>query len=195
VTSFDIVLGQVEDAAEILALQSQNHISNLPIETLPSGFVTTQLSYDTLAQMCAKQGIWVARASNGELVAYACANSWDFYGESPFFDTAKALLPLDWDGRYVKADNSFQYGPVCVTHSFRGQGVLGQLVETIKAHNAPRFEFGITFIDIRNERSLAAHERKLGFRRLALLPYGDVTYRMLSFPLRNGAQVEGGLHS
>lgn len=86
--------------------------------------------------------------------------------------------------RFVRADNSLQYGPVCVAESFRGQGVLEGLIESIKTHYAPYFEFGITFIDARNSRSLAAHERKMGFRRLALLPFEAVTYHLLAFPCR-----------
>ncbi|BCM93178.1 hypothetical protein IAD21_05066 [Abditibacteriota bacterium] len=182
--SFSIALARAEDTDDVLALQDQNHVSVLPIETLASGFVTTQLSPDTIAQMRANEGVWTVRASNGDLVGYACANDWPFYGDGPFQNSAKSLLPCDVNGRSVKVDNSFQYGPVCVAQEFRGQGVLELLVATIKAHYVPRFEFGITFIDTRNERSLAAHERKLGFHRLALLPAGSVIYNMLAFSTR-----------
>ncbi len=182
--SFSIAPARVGDAAEILALQRQNHVSNLPAHTLANGFVTTQLSPDTLAHMCAEQGVWTARDSSGVLAAYACANAWGFYGEGPFHSAALALFPLELDGRLARADNSFQYGPVCVGESFRGQGVLWRLIETIKAHYAPQFEFGVTFIDARNARSLAAHERKLGFCRLADLPFESVTYHVLAFPSR-----------
>lgn len=182
--SFSIALAQLEDATDILVLQEKNHVSALPAETLASGFVTTQLSLDNLARLCAEQRIWVSRAEGGELAAYVCAYQWGFWGEGPFQLAAKALLPLDYEGRAVSDNNSFQYGPVCVAQEFRGQGVLEGLVKTVKAHYAPRFEFGITFIDIRNERSLAAHERKMGFRALVLLPFEDVTYHMLAFSTR-----------
>jgi hypothetical protein len=184
VQTFSVAVAQAEETASILNLQDQNHVSALPTETLASGFVTTQLSPETLAKMREQSGVWTARATDGTLAGYACANGWNFYGDGPFQRAAKALLPLNLDGHYVTAENSFQYGPVCVAHDFRGQGVLEQLVGTIKEHHAPRFEFGITFIDVRNERSLSAHERKLGFRRLALLPFDTATYHLLAFTSR-----------
>lgn len=184
VPSFSIAPATQGDTTDILILQSQNHVSNLPLDTLPNGFVTTQLSNETLALMCAEKGIWAARDAAGSLVAYACANPWEFYGDGPFQDAAKALFPLDLDGRLVRAQNSFQYGPVCVAESFRGQGVLNGLVETIKTHYAAQFEFGVAFIDTRNLRSIEAHERKLGFRRLALLPFEAAIYHVLGFPRR-----------
>jgi hypothetical protein len=151
---------------------------------LANGFVTTQLSSEMLARLCAEKGIWIARDSAGTLMAYACANPWEFYGDGPFQEAAQALFPLELDERLVTAQNSFQYGPVCVAQLFRGHGVLEQLVETIKNHYTCRFDFGITFIDTRNLRSLAAHERKRGFCRLALLPFETVTYHVLAFPSR-----------
>lgn len=183
-SAFSVAPAKPEDDRDILALQDENHVSALPADTLASGFVTTQLSLESLARMRANKGIWAVRASGGALAGYVCANDWDYYGEGRFQSAAKALLPGDVNGRAVKADNSFQYGPVCVAHSFRGQGVLELLVEAVKLHYAPRFEFGITFIDVRNLRSLAAHERKLGFRKIALLPFETVTYHMLAFPTR-----------
>jgi hypothetical protein len=184
VHSFTIALATLGDTTDILSLQSENHVSNLPAETLPNGFVTTQLSSETLAQMGAQRGIWTMRDESGVLAAYACANPWKFYGDGPFAEAARALFPLNMEGRTVTAQNSFQYGPVCVAKPFRGHGVLERLVETISNHYACRFEFGITFIDTRNLRSLAAHERKLGFRRLTLLPFESATYHVLAFPTR-----------
>jgi hypothetical protein len=184
VTSFTIAPARSEDVAEIIALQDQNHVSTLPAESMADGFVTTQLTPDSIARMSHNGGIWVARAASGSLAAYACANGWDYYGDGPFQSSAKALLPRQVHGRAVTPENSFQYGPVCVAAPFRGQGVLEQIIGVVKTHYAPRFEFGITFIDTRNARSLAAHERKQGFAPLALLPAGNVTYHMLAFPTR-----------
>ena len=182
---FSVAPARLEDDDEILALQELNHVSALPPETLADGFVTTQLSRETLALMRAREGVRVARASDeGALLGYCCANPWVFYGEGPFQSAAKALLPFDFDGRAITAANSFQYGPVCVAGAARGQGVLAALVEATRARYAPRFEFGITFIDARNARSLAAHERKLDFRRFARLPFGSVVYHVLAFPTR-----------
>ena len=183
VNSFQILPAQPCDFHEILALQNQNHLSNVPENELASGFVTTQLTLESLEKMRENGGVWIARANNenGDLAAYACANDWPFYGDGEFQKLVRKLFPLTFDGRVVSFENSFQYGPVCVATDFRGRGLLPRIVGAIKTYYAPRFGFGITFIDARNVRSLAAHERKLGFREIALLPFDIVTYHMFAF--------------
>jgi hypothetical protein len=84
----------------------------------------------------------------------------------------------------VDKNNSFLYGPVCVASEFRGQGVLAQLFDGIKANWCDRYPFGITFIDHRNARSLEAHGRKLGLTFLLDLPYDTTIYHVLGFPTR-----------
>ena len=81
---FSIALAELSDFEAILALQGQNHLSQLSEASLGDGFVTTQLTPQTLESMRANAGLWVARNLSGELMAYACSNDWNFYGESPF---------------------------------------------------------------------------------------------------------------
>lgn len=175
-----VQLAQPADFAAILALQEQFHLSSLPETQLAQGFVTTQLDGETLAQMHEQRAIWVAK-SGDQLAAYACAVEWNFYANSRFVEAVFEQLPLSFDEKSVTADNSFIYGPACIAAEFRGQGLLPQLTDAIKARYADSREFGVCFIDARNKRSLAAHERKLGFRRLAEMPFADVIYHMLAF--------------
>ena len=175
-----IALARPADFAAIVELQTRNHLSNLPADALAQGFVTTELEPETLDRMREAKAIWVARAE-AQIVAYACAFRWDFYPPNGFLDAARALLPLDLDGRAVRFDNTLLYGPICIDQNWRGQGLLEQLTAAIRARYAGQFEFGIGFVDVRNARSLAAHERKAGFRALELLPWREVTYHVLAF--------------
>ena len=86
----------------------------------------------------------------------------------------------------VTAENSFLYGPTCIDSAFRGRGLLPAIVAAIGARYAQTREFGVCFIDVRNQRSLAAHQRKLGFTRLCRMPTSDpdVIYDMLGFSTR-----------
>ena len=180
-----IQLAQLADFAAILELQARYHLSALPENALEQGFVTTQLDFETLAKMHAQRALWVAKTDDtGDVAAYACAVEWDFYQNSRFVETVCERFPLPFDTRLVTADNSFLYGPACIDERFRGQNVLPQLVGAIKARYAATREFGVCFVDVRNARSLAAHERKLGFTRVAMLPFADVTYTMLAFSTR-----------
>lgn len=177
----EITLAQPADFAAILALQARYHLSSAVLSELEQGFVTTELDETLLERLHAGRGLWIARDPNGELAAYACAVPWEFYGNGRFLDAVRELLPLPLDERRVSADNTFLYGPICIDAPFRGRGLLESLTDAIRARYAAQFAFGLCFIDVRNARSLAAHERKLGFRRVARLPFADEIYDVLVF--------------
>lgn len=174
-----ITLAQPADFAAILQLQSRFHLSNLPASELAEGFVTSHLDEATLARMHQARALWIARDAE-ILAAYACAVAWDFWGKGEFLNAVRALLPLG----EITWENSFLYGPTCIDAPFRGQNILPALAAQIKARYAAEREFGVCFIDVRNARSLAAHERKLGFARVARLPFDDVIYHVLAFATR-----------
>ena len=98
-----------------------------------------------------------------------------------FVEAVCARFPLPFGEQSVTAENSFIYGPTCIDAAFRGQRILPALTDAIRARYADHRTFGVCFIDARNARSLAAHERKLGFTRVAQLPFADVIYNMLAF--------------
>ena len=175
-----VQLAQTADFDAILALQTQFHLSATPETQLSDGFVTTQLDAQTLAKMCQQRALWIAKIGD-EVAAYACAVEWDFYQNSRFVETVCEYFPLPFEDKIVTAQNSFLYGPTCIASGARGQGILPALTKTIKARYAGSREFGVCFIDVRNARSLAAHERKLGFTRIATKPFGEVTYHMVAF--------------
>ena len=182
-----VQLAQPADFADVLALQARYHVSSAAPQTMAQGFVTTTLQTETLERMHDARALWIARDDNGQLAAYACAVEWEFYAGSGFVERVFSHLPLPFggaDARLVSADNSFLYGPTCIDTAFRGRGLLPAIVEAIGARYAPTREFGVCFIDVRNERSLAAHERKLGFTRIGELPFADVIYNMLGFSTR-----------
>jgi hypothetical protein len=178
-----IQLAKPADFAEILELQAQFHLSATPENQLSDGFVTTQLDEETLEKRREQRAIWVARIGD-DLVAYACAVEWEFYANSRFVEMVFTHFPLPFGDQTVTADNSFIYGPACIASAARGQGILPQIVDAVKARYAENRAFGVCFIDERNARSLAAHERKLGFTRIATKPFGDVIYHMLAFETR-----------
>ncbi len=175
-----VQLAQPADFDAILQLQAQFHLSATPEDQLADGFVTTQLNGETLEKMRAHRAIWVAKIDE-EIVAYACAIEWDFYANSRFVEAVFERFPLPFGEQTITAHNSFIYGPACIAATARGQGILPALTDAIKACYADSRAFGVCFVDVRNARSLAAHERKLGFTRVATLPFADVTYNMLAF--------------
>ena len=180
-----VQLAQPADFAAILQLQARFQLDALPESELEQGFVTTKLDLETLAKMHEYRAIWVVLTDDKAAVAaYACAVEWDFYADSNFVAAVFTQFPLPMGEQTVTAENSFIYGPACIDEKFRGRNLLNQITDSVKARYAENRAFGICFIDVRNARSLAAHERKLGFTRLTELPFGDVIYHMLAFPMR-----------
>ena len=178
-----IQLAQPADFTAILELQARYHLSALSETALEEGFVTTQLDRETLAKMHQQRALWIAKPDEdaGDVAAYACAVEWSFYRDRRSVEAVFARFPLPFGEQSVNAENSFFYGPACIDERFRGQNILPALVNAIRARYADSRAFGVCFIDARNARSLAAHERKLGFTRIAELPFGDVIYHVLAF--------------
>ena len=174
------------DIPALLALQDANLLTNVSPETQEAkGFVTTPYTPDTMRRFFAAKSAYVAEQS-GAVVAYAFAGAWDLYGEWAIFPyMVSRLLDLPpFHGVAVVAANSFQYGPVCVVEEARGTGVPAALFAHISQTLAPRFPLGVTFINKRNTRSLAAHQRKLGFAIVDEWKYGTESFYSLAFLTR-----------
>lgn len=74
-----------------------------------------------------------------------------------------ARLPsLQFQGKSLVVEDTFQYGPVCIDDRFRGTGLFQKLFEEMRVSFSSRYPLGITFINRLNSRSFEAHTRKLG---------------------------------
>ncbi len=175
------------DLPALAALQDANLLTNIAPEVQSEqGFVTTPYAPDTMRLFIARSGAFVAE-QDGEVVGYAFAGAWHLYDTWPIFPymvSRLAELP-PFAGVPVIAENSFQYGPVCVAEPTRGRGVPAALFAHVRASYAPRFPLGVTFINKRNTRSLAAHQRKLGFAVIDEWSYGAESFYSLAFLTRD----------
>jgi GNAT superfamily N-acetyltransferase len=174
-----------EDFSEILALQAANHVSNMAEGERADGFLTLPVELSHLEQLQSKGALFVARDENRQLAGYVLAGTWDFYSQWPMFSVQTDRFPVGFEGGELNLKNSFQYGPVCVSPNFRGQGVLNALFAAVKAHFSPQYEFGGTFINRLNCRSLEAHTRKLGFKIVDEWSVNDNDYVTLAFSTRS----------
>ena len=176
------------DFSAILELQERNHLSNLDGQSLGDGFLTTYLTPEKLDELSAQNGVFIARGEansaselESELAGFACGHFWDFSDEHEFHRAVLGLFPLALGELSITANNSFQYRPVCIAARLRGQGIIRVLSENLKGSFRSRREFGISFIDHRNARSLAARTRKAGFQVVAQLPFGQTIHHVLGF--------------
>jgi hypothetical protein len=169
------------DIDGILKLQALNLMTNLPTADYANGFVTTPFSVEHIKELLAQTGAFVAE-KDGSIVGYLFAGSWEFYAKWPIFPFMVSRFPLlSFQGLQLSTRNTFQYGPICIDHSLRGSGVFLQLFETMRSSFAPRLPIGYTFINKANQRSLAAHTRKLNLDIIDDFEFNGQSFNGLAF--------------
>jgi hypothetical protein len=174
-------IGTDRDIDGILHLQSQNLYANLSEDELDDGFVTTPFTPDLIRSLLAQDGVFVAE-SDRKIVGYILAGRWDFYAQWEIFRLMISRMPqLQFQGDKIDINRSFQYGPVCVDRSMRGKGTLAQMFAIGRSSFAPRYPIGITFINKLNQRSLAAHHRKLGMEIVDEFEFNGHSFYTLAF--------------
>ncbi len=114
---------------------------------------------------------------NDEVIAYVMSASWAYWSKWPMFQFMINDLPnLEYLGKEITVDNSYQYGPVCVDKAFRGQGVLEKLFDFALDSMSKRYEILVTFVNKINPRSYEAHKRKLGLEVIQEFTWNNNNY-------------------
>jgi hypothetical protein len=173
------------DFTGILDLQARNLYANFAATELPSGFVTTPFSSDLLRLLLRQDGVFVA-ASEQQIIGYLLAGDWDFFSQWGIFKVMIDRMPkLKFQDRAITIENSFQYGPICVDRSSRGSQVFPQLFDLMRVSFVPKFPIGVTFINKINERSFAAHTRKLNLDIIDEFEFNGNSFYTLAFLTAN----------
>lgn len=169
------------DFTGILDLQARNLYANLAAAELPGGFVTTPFSRDLLGMLLLQDGAFVA-ASEQQVIGYLLAGDWNFFSQWGIFKVMiDRLSNLRFEGQVLTIENSFQYGPICVDRSIRGSQVFPELFNLMRSSFAPKFPIGVTFINKINERSFAAHTRKLNLEIIDEFEFNGNLFYTLAF--------------
>ncbi len=176
-----IRIGTESDIEGIIALQSQNLYANLSTAELAGGFVTTPFTQELIRRLLAQTGVFVAEV-DGKIVGYMLAGDWDFFSQWEIFRLMTSRLPtLEFQGKTIEIEQSFQYGPVCIDRTLRGSGILPELFAKMRTSIAPSFPIGVTFINQLNQRSLMAHTRKLGLEIIDEFELNGNSFYTLAF--------------
>lgn len=170
-----------QDIEGILQLQAQNLYPNLSAEELADGFVMTPFTADLIHVLLTRSGVFVAE-SDGKIVGYLLANTWDFFSQWEIFRLMIQRLPeLKFQGKNIEVERSFQYGPICIDRSYRGSVMFPQLFAKMRSSFAPDFPIGVTFINQLNQRSLIAHTRKLNLEIIDEFKLNNHAFYTLAF--------------
>lgn len=162
-------LTTVETTAElqqILELQKQNLAQNLDqFEIESQGFVTVIHDLHVLQQMHDLAPSIIAKDKQ-EVVGYALVMLRECRQLCPTLEPMfKNLDLLKYRNRPVTDYNFYIMGQVCIDKKFRRTGLFDQLYQKHKEIYSGKFDFVITEVSMRNQRSLRAHQR-VGFETI-----------------------------
>ena len=155
-------IAKIDDIDEVLELHYRYQINSIKEEDKKDGFITTPFTKEELTKLINEEhGLFIVRIE-GKVVAYVMCASWKFWSVWPMFAYMIKDLPnLQYLGKTLSVDNSYQYGPICVDKSVRGTGVLEALFDFAREHMSKKYPILVTFVNKINPRSYEAHTRKL----------------------------------
>ena len=169
------------DYAQILRLQSDNHIANLSEAEREQGFLSAQFTPEQTAQIAEDLGTVVALVDD-QVVGFLCAFRKEFPTGSPVIaKMLEAYDRLNFEDRPLRVFNSYIYGPVCIGRGYRGRGLLRGLYEAQKKDLAGQFEIGVAFVSRSNPHSLSAHVAGLGMSEAGDFEVKGNVYATLAF--------------
>ncbi|MBO9204177.1 MULTISPECIES: GNAT family N-acetyltransferase [Niastella] len=151
---------------QILALQKQNLAVGLTSEQIAAqGFVTVSHSFEDLYKMNEVEAHVIAK-ENDQVIAYLLAmtvrSRFDIPILLPMFQLFEEVT---YQHKKVADYNYMVVGQVCVAADYRGQGVFDACYAKYKSYFKDKYDFAITEIATRNQRSLNAHKR-VGFETI-----------------------------
>ncbi len=148
---------------QILELQACNLPQSITSDELADqGFVTVQHDLDLLKRINdLEQGILIR--DDEEVIGYVLAMTNALRDSVPIlvsmFDTFDQLT---YKSKQLNAYRYIVVGQICIAKAYRGQGLFDEAYAAYRDLLSPKYDFTITEIALRNQRSLRAHQR-IGF--------------------------------
>ncbi|WP_198552901.1 GNAT family acetyltransferase [Psychromonas sp. Urea-02u-13] len=179
--NIELKVATLDDIDEVLTLHYRYQIDSIRDEDKSDGFITTAFTKEHLSSLIeSERGLFIACVDN-KIVAYAMAASWDFWAQWPLFQfMIKNLHDACCLEQTITKENSYQYGPVCVDKSVRGQGVFERVFEFSLAKMSARYPIMVTFINKVNPRSYEAHTRKTSLKVIKHFEFNNNNYYKLA---------------
>jgi hypothetical protein len=156
----------IVDLAGIIELQKSNLPSNLSEEEMASGgFVTVMHSLKDLKRMNAIEQSVIAK-DEGKIIAYLLAMTKKSKADIPvLIPMFENFEKIKFRGKPLSGYNYIVVGQVCVAKGYRGLGILDNCYAAYKQQFQNKYDFAITEIATKNQRSINAHKR-IGFTEI-----------------------------
>ena len=185
----------MEDIEKILELHFKYQIDSINEEDKKDGFITTAFTKEQIKELITlEQGIFVA-IENEKVIAYVMSASWNFWSRWPMFAfMIEDLKNIEYKGKRLSVENSYQYGPVCVDKEYRGKGILEKLFEFARINMSKKYPILVTFINKINQRSYQAHTKKIGLEVIKEFSYNNNNYYELVYDTSKKLNGENQCH-
>lgn len=159
----------VENVAELVAileLQRQNLVKSVSAEVqIVEGFVTAEYDLPFMEKMHETAPSVIA-VEGGQVVGYCLAMQPILLAEvAQLAEFFQILNRIPCAGRKLSETSYIVMGQVCVAASHRRQGVFRGLYHFFKQVYQSQFDWLVTDVNLRNQRSISAHYA-IGFEPL-----------------------------
>lgn len=179
--SIELKVATLDNVAEVLELHYKYQVDSISEEDKKDGFITTAFTESHLTRLIEEEnGLFIA-LKDGQIVAYAMSASWSFWCQWPMFQfMVENLHDSKLTNNELTVNNSYQYGPVCVDKSVRGEGVFELVFNFALNQMSSRYPFMVTFINKINLRSYEAHTRKVNLDVISEFNFNNNQYFKLA---------------
>lgn len=175
-------VAELKNIDEVLKLQHKYHVDSIDEKNKADGFVTTAFTKEQLTVLVTReQGLFIG-IKNKKVVAYVMAASWQYWSRWPLFAyMIKRLHKVEYLAQTLNTSNSYQYGPVCLDVDIRGSGALEKIFDFARNEMSKKYPILVTFINVTNTRSYAAHTKKLGLEVINKFEFNQNQYYQLVY--------------
>lgn len=162
-----------EELEQILAIQQENHPSQLSEDKLKnSGFVTLLHTLDLLQEMNQIAPHIIAKV-NDEVVGYALSMDPQLKNKIPIlYPMFKMMDKVHYRNKKLTDWSYYVMGQICVKDGFKRKGIFSKMYHKHKEVFQDKYDLCITEVATRNIPSIKAHE-KVGFK--TVYEYQDTT--------------------
>jgi GNAT superfamily N-acetyltransferase len=180
----NIVAGRMQesDLAQVLKIQSENLREHLTPSQQKDGYLSIAFSEADFKAYNHNLCVVVARTHHG-VIGYSCISDVEFNMQFPILDQIVA----NFTSYFIPGTNdrpteemSYFHGPVCITRSHRGKGVIKELfLYELEVAKEKGYAYCFSFISSENTRSLKAH-MKLSFQKVGTVNYNNKEYIVIA---------------
>jgi hypothetical protein len=151
---------------QILLLQKQNLAAGLTKEQINAqGFVTVSHRFEDLKKMNEIEQHVIGK-DNDTVVAYLLAMTAQSRFDVPIlFPLFEMFERVKYKEKKIAEYKYMVVGQACVAEGYRGKGLFDDCYAAYRNYFKDRYDFAVTEIAIRNQRSVNAHKR-VGFESI-----------------------------